>query len=131
MKAYDFAFQPISGERLWPISKCEPLLPPPHARKGGRPKRMRRKEVNEERGVRVRSNTNEIPRKGRKMYCTNYNAPDHNASNYKNPRVENNPELTRRRQQQRRKKPVASGPQNQSNIFGETLICSPTLDSCI
>lgn len=123
LMAYEGALQPVNGEGLWPKTTCEPVLPPTNVRKHGRPKRCRRKEVNEEKGVKVWKNQPEIFRKGRQMKCTNCGGIDHSSRGCKNQRVEDDPHLNIRR---KNKPTTAANPS--SLVYQATAAATPSTD---
>lgn len=70
MTCYDFNVSPINGQYMWPKVDIEEMLPPAYQKRPGRPKKLRRREPDED------------PNKGRTQTsycCTNCDIHDHNA----------------------------------------------------
>ncbi|XP_050227587.1 uncharacterized protein LOC126677148 [Mercurialis annua] len=47
-KAYEFSIQPINGSNMWPEVSGYPIIPPPHRKMPGRPKKKRKRDADEE-----------------------------------------------------------------------------------
>lgn len=75
LRAYGVPIEPIRGEDMWPKSNADPIVPPKLRIMPGRPKKKRRREINE---VIVK---NKYTRKGRTMTCTVCKNTGHNKAN--------------------------------------------------
>jgi hypothetical protein len=79
---YDHIISPINGENRWPKTEFLHILPPQFKRGLGRPKKLRRRDMDEarrENGNWSRSNTTN--------HCTRCTQPGHNKRSCKNPAV--------------------------------------------
>ena len=68
---------PINGQQLWPKTNATPLLPPTYKAPPGRPKKLRRREANEN------VNHSKVGKKPVKMKCSKCNQYGHNIRGYK------------------------------------------------
>jgi len=74
-KMYAFKLSPINGRLMWPKSKCPTrLLPPNHHSQIGRPKKKRKKTVEE-----LSQASNKVPKHGVRGKCTKCKQQGHNA----------------------------------------------------
>ncbi|KAH7837681.1 hypothetical protein Vadar_016626 [Vaccinium darrowii] len=78
MTTYANVLAPINGRELWPVTENPKLLPPDIKKRAGRPKKVRRREPEEE----VPSST-QLSKKGVKMTCSLCEKTGHNKSGYK------------------------------------------------
>lgn len=83
--AYQESLSPLNGKNMWPKDDSDPILPPTKRRMPGRPKKARRKGVNEE--SKESSGSVRISGSGRDMNCTNCHQAGHNRRSCKNPTV--------------------------------------------
>ncbi|KAI3512708.1 hypothetical protein L1887_20026 [Cichorium endivia] len=64
-KAYSFKVEPIKGRPMWPKSMCPTkLIPPPHHKQVGRPKRKRRQSEGERLSTSQRVSQNSVQEEG-------------------------------------------------------------------
>lgn len=84
--AYTYKLQPLNGEKLWPPTNCDVMLPPLVRRMPSRPKQATNKE-DAERGAESKNMGFEIKvsRIGRTMINTNFGIVGHNRKTYKAP----------------------------------------------
>lgn len=85
---YSFSVSPINGQDMWPTIEVEDMLPPQYKRGPGRPKKLRRREADENPKT-GKHNTRGLNR------CTNCGQPGHNARGCK--RTEVNPSAQQRK----------------------------------
>ena len=88
--AWEPCVYPTSGSNLWPQSNRDPILPPPHRRQPGRPKKLRKRERDEPR------NPYKMPRTNTQIRCSQCGVLGHNKKRCKDNEASN----------QQRKKPV-------------------------
>lgn len=69
---YSHGVSPINGEGMWPEVDCEQMLPPQYKRGPGRPKKLRRREVDED------PNASKLKRANTKYRCTRCDQYGHN-----------------------------------------------------
>lgn len=70
---YSHGVSPINGEDMWPDVDCEEMLPPQYKRGPGRPKKLRRREVDED------PNASKLKRANTKYRCTRCDQYGHNS----------------------------------------------------
>nr|XP_023877950.1 uncharacterized protein LOC111990411 [Quercus suber] len=88
--AWEPCVYPTSGSNLWPQSNRDPILPPPHRRQPGRPKKLRKRECDEPR------NPYKMPRTNTHIRCSQCGVLGHNKRRCKDNEASN----------QQRKKPL-------------------------
>ncbi|KAH7860533.1 hypothetical protein Vadar_014637 [Vaccinium darrowii] len=76
LKTYDNMLAPLNGKELWTTSLTQVMLPPDVCRRAGRPKKAKRRELEEE--ATVPPDPTELGRKGTKMTCSRCGVQGHN-----------------------------------------------------
>ncbi|KAI8571636.1 hypothetical protein RHMOL_Rhmol01G0135200 [Rhododendron molle] len=74
LNTYEHVMGPINGRELWPSTGNPVLLPPDVKKRAGRPKKVRRREPDED----VPTSSTKLSKKGMKMTCTQCGQTGHN-----------------------------------------------------
>lgn len=83
--AYAECISALNGKNMWEIDETDPILPPPHRRMPGRPKKARRKGANEE--TKRSGDVVKLSTAGFNVTCANCFQSGHNKRTCKNPTV--------------------------------------------
>jgi len=78
---YGSQFSPINGQQLWPKSNAPQILPPIFKTPPGRPRKLRRRELDED------VNYSRLGKKHLRMKCSNCGQFDHNIKSCKQGRT--------------------------------------------
>ena len=79
-EAYSHHMDPIKGRAMWPKSQCPfKLTPPPHHTQPGRPKKKRKRSVDERSQSQIQSQTQRLSRKHVSKRCGKCNNRGHNS----------------------------------------------------
>ncbi|XP_057808056.1 uncharacterized protein LOC131022563 [Salvia miltiorrhiza] len=81
LECYKFGLHPLPGYKAWPVVEGHPILPPQYSRPTGRPKKCRRRGLDDEQN---KSNT-KLSMRGLQMSCKNCGGFDHNKRTCKAP----------------------------------------------
>ncbi|KAL8555094.1 hypothetical protein ACS0TY_003046 [Phlomoides rotata] len=73
MQAYQHGIQPLNGRRMWPLNDGEPIKPPPYRKMPGRPKKMRKRGLDED-----PRRPNKLSKQGIQITCSVCGVVGHN-----------------------------------------------------